>query len=298
MTTALTRLSGSAFEITITVPWSDVKSVYDKVFQELASEIEIEGFRKGKAPKEILESKVDKSKVYGEVVNRILPSSYTQALEQHNLKPVVSPKVQIAQAQEEKDWQFIAHAAEKPSVNLNDYKKQISAMNAKSKIWKPGQDVTPPSSAKSPNSPGSNSDQNGDEERSKKISQVIDKLLEICQVELPEILTESEVNRLLTQLIDDVRKAGLTYEQYLQSSSQTADSVREKYRSQAVAALKLEFILDALADDLKIEVDPQEIETIINKETDPVKKQALTEQSYLITSVLRRENTITKLLSL
>lgn len=287
MTSALTRLSGSAFDLTLTVPWADVKAIYDKVFDELAAQIEVEGFRKGKAPKEILDAKMDKSKIYGEVVNRILPDSYTKALQEHGLKPIISPKVQIATAEPDKDWQFIAHAAEKPTVNLKDYKKAVSDINTKGKIWKPGEEIAKDEKGK---------DQ--EEEKQKKISQMIEKLLDVCEVDLPELLIESEVNRLLTALIEDVRKAGLTYEQYLQSSNQEADSVRKKYRDQAVTALKLEFILDALAEDLKVEVDEKEVNAIVDKETDPTKKAALKDQSYLITSVLRRENTITKLLSL
>ncbi len=292
MTTALTRLSGSAFEITITVPWADVKAIYDQVFEELAGEIEVEGFRKGKAPKTVVESKVDKSKIYGEVINRLLPPSYTKALQEHGLKPVVSPKVQITFAEEEKDWQFIAKAAEKPQIDLDNYKDAVKTINAKGKIWTPG---------KSPQNPTQNSGnetQEKEKEKSKKISEIIDKLLEVCKVELAEILIESEVNRLVTQLLEDVRQAGLTYEQYLQSSSQTAEKVKEKYRQQAVTALKLEFILEAAADDLQVTVSDQEVTEIINKEADPAKKQALKDQSYLLASVIRRENTITKLLTL
>lgn len=286
MTTALTHLSGSAFEVTLTVPWADVKKIYDQVFDELAAEIEVEGFRKGKAPKEVVQSKVDKSKIYGEVVNRILPESYSKALAEHGLKPIIAPKVQIVSGEEEKDWQFIAKAAEKPSVNLDSYQDVVKAINTKGKIWIPGQDTT------------DKPDEKQQEERSKRISEIIDKLLEVCKVELAELLLESEVNRLMTQLIDDVRQAGLTFEQYLASKGETADSIRQKYRQQAENALKLEFILDAVADDLKVEVSQTEIDAIVNKETDVAKKQALQEQSYLLASILRRENTITKLLSL
>lgn len=282
MTTALTRLSGSAFELTITVPWADVKAVYDKVFDELAAQIEVEGFRKGKAPKAIIDSKIDESKVYGEVVNRILPESYTKALSEHGLKPVVSPRVQIAAAEKDKDWQFIAKAAEKPTIDLGKYQEEIKSLNSKGKIWTPGQELT----------------KEDQEAKTKKINEIIDKLLEVCKVELAEILVESEANRLLTQLIEDVRHAGLTYEQYLQSSNQTTESVKEKYHKQAEAALKLEFILEAIADDLKVEVGEQEINAIIEKETDPTKKEALKSQSYLLASVLRREKTVDKLTNL
>ncbi|MBI4099999.1 hypothetical protein HY440_03250 [Candidatus Microgenomates bacterium] len=283
MTTALTRLAGSAFEITITVPWADIKKIYDEVFEELAAEMEVEGFRKGKAPRDLIEGKVDKSKIYGEVVNRILPESYAKALEEHSIKPVISPKVQITSADQDKDWQFIARSAEKPSVTLGNYQDAVKTINASGKIWTPGQKAE---------------EKKDDEERSKKVSAIIDKLLEVCQVELAEILIESEVNRLLSALIDDVRQAGLTYEQYLTSSNQTADKVKEKYLKQAQTALKLEFILEAVANDLDIKVSETEINAVIDKEPDPTKKQALKDQSYLLASILRRENTLTKLLAL
>lgn len=279
MTTALTRLSGSAFELTMTLPWADVKKIYDQVFDELAAEIEVEGFRKGKAPKEVVQSKIDKSKIYSEVVNRILPESYSKALAEHGIKPVISPKVRITSAEEEKDWQFIATSAEKPQVDLDNYKDAVKNLNTSGKIWVPG-------------------DKKDEEEKSKKISQIIDKLLEVCKIELAEILVESEVNRLMTTLIDDVRAAGLTYEQYLASKGETAEKVREKYRQQAQTALKLEFILEAVADDLEVKVSETELNAVIDKETDLTKKQALKDQSYLLASILRRENTLTKLLSL
>lgn len=276
MTTALIRPGGSSFELTVTIPWTDVKKIYDLVFAEVASEIEIEGFRKGKAPQEMVAKKVDKAKVYGEVVNRILPGAYQKALAEHNLKPIIAPKVQIAAGEEERDWQFIIRAAEKPRVDLDNYKQVIAEINAKGKIWKPGEE----------------------EKKQEKTSEVIAKLVEVCGVELSEIMLESEVNRLTTSLVDDVRQAGLTFEQYLASSSQTAEQVREKFQKQAEAALKLEFILEAVADDLNVQVSQEEIDKIVDKETDSVKKKALSDQKYILASILRREDTITKLLTI
>ncbi len=277
MTTALTRLSGSAFELTISIPWADVKKIYDEVFTELAAEIEVEGFRKGKAPQNLIESKIDKGKVYSEAINRIVPQSYRKALEEHGLKPIISPSVKIASAEEEKDWQVVATSAERPTVELGDYKAQIKT----TKIWKPGDDENVKK-----------------EDEQKKISEIIDKVLAVCKIDLANIMVESETSRLLTQLLEDVRQAGLTYEQYLQSSGQSADAIKEKYHKQAETALKLEFILEAIADDLKIEVTEEEMKAVIDKETDPQKKKAISDQSYLLASIMRRDKTIAKLLVL
>lgn len=281
MTTALTRLAGSAFELTITIPWADVRKVYDLVFEELAAEIEVEGFRKGKAPKDLIEPKIDKGKVYGEVINRLVPETYSKALEEHGLKPIISPLVKITTAEEEKDWQLIASGSEKPTVDLGDYKKIAGDINSTGKIWKPGDD-----------------EKVKKDDEQKKISEIIDKLIKTCKIEIATVMIDSEVNRLITQLLEDIRHAGLTYEQYLQSSKQTAEAVKEKYHQQAETALKLEFILEAIAEDQKITVTPEEISAVIEKETDPERKKAITDQSYLLASVMRRDKTIAKLLSL
>ena len=288
MTTALTRLSGSAFELTLTVPWPEIKSVYDKVFEELSAEIEVEGFRKGKAPKDLTAQKIEKRRVYDQVIKRILPDAYAKALEEHHLKPIINPKIEISQGEDDKDWQFIARAAEKPEIKLGDYQKDISNINTQGKIWTPEKGESP--KEKTP--------EDKKEEENEKLNKIIEKLLETCIVEIPELLVESEVNRLISELVDDVRSAGMTYEQYLTTKGTDAQKVRENYRSQVVSTLKLEFILDAIANDLKIVVDEKEVETIIEKEPDAAKKQALKAQSYYLTSLLRRQKTLTKLTTL
>lgn len=290
MTTAITRLPNSAFELTITLPWDKVKEVYDRVFEELASEIEIEGFRKGKAPRELAEKHLDKDKIYGETINRLVPEAYRLALQEHNLKPIVSPQIKITQAEEGRDWQMIIQSAEKPEVRLGNYRQVVSEINAKNKIWVPGKDDI--------NQNTENKAKDKREEEEKRISEIVNKLLETCQVDLPEILLNAETNRLLTALLEDIRAAGLTYEQYLQSSGQTAEEVRAKYAQQARQALKLEFILEAVADDLKIEVSPEEIRELIAKETDEKRKAALEQQTYLLATILRRDKTIARLLVL
>ncbi len=289
MITSLKNLPGSAFELTLTIPWADVKAVYDTVFNELAAEIEVEGFRKGKAPKEVVASKIDKSKVYGEVVNRLLPEAYSKALEEHGIKPVISPKIQILSGEEEKDWQFLVSSAQRPTVSLNNYQAAIKEINAKDKIWTPEKGSSP----KSEETAKANS-----EAKAKKLNAIIEKLLEVCQVELADVFVDAEVNRLLTQLVEDVRGAGLTFEQYLASSGQTKDAVSDRFHKQAETSLKLEFILDAVSDNLKVEVTEGEINAVIEKEPDKDKQAALREQSYALARILRRESTINRLLAL
>lgn len=278
MTTALNKLADQSFELTITVPWTDIKITFDQIVDRLLSEVEIEGFRKGKAPRDLALKNLDQGKIYGQVVNEILPKIYSEAIEKQKLHPIASPKVQIVTADPDKDWVFKATSCEKPAIDLGDYKALIKT----AKIWKPGDEVKADSA----------------EDKSKKVNEIISKLIESVKITLPAILVESEEERLLAQLIDDVRAAGLTYDQYLASKGTTADGVKSQYRAQAEAALKLEFILEEIAKNENIAVSQSEIEAVINKEKDPKGQENLRKQSYLLASIMRREKTLTYLSNL
>lgn len=278
MTTALNKLPDQSFELTMTVPWTDIKTTFDQIVDRLLSEVEIEGFRKGKAPRDLALKNLDQGKIYGQVVNEILPKIYSDAVSEQKLNPIASPKIHIIAAEPDKDWVFKAVSCEKPTINLGDYKALIKT----TKIWKPGDEVKADSA----------------EDKSKKINDIITKLLESAKITLPGVLVESEEERLLAQLIDDIRAAGLTYDQYLASKGATADQIKTQYHAQAEAALKLEFILEEIAKKENISVAQEEIDAVINKEKDPKGQENLRKQSYLLASVMRREKTLTFLSNL
>ncbi len=77
MTTSLNRLPNGTIELTITLSWPEIEKTYHQVVQDFVSKAEIPGFRKGKAPQEMVEEKLDKTKVYEEVLKDAVPKAYT-----------------------------------------------------------------------------------------------------------------------------------------------------------------------------------------------------------------------------
>ena len=71
----LTWLPKKTFELEFSLPWEEVKKTYDAVVVDLVKTAKIEGFRPGKAPKEMVEKQADKGRLYGEVINRLLQQS-------------------------------------------------------------------------------------------------------------------------------------------------------------------------------------------------------------------------------
>ena len=88
-------------------------------------------------------------------------------------------------------------------------------------------------------------------------------LYEHVTIKIPGLLLEHEVNRLLSDLIDQTKKLGLTVEQYLASTNRSPESIKKEYEEQATRTLALEFALEEIADKEGIVVSDDDIETVI-----------------------------------
>jgi|APSaa5957512622_1039677.scaffolds.fasta_scaffold23196_4 FKBP-type peptidyl-prolyl cis-trans isomerase (trigger factor) len=282
----LTWLPKKTFSLEFSIPWSEVQKATTKAIDNITKNAKLTGFRQGKAPKDLVEKSIDKTKLYGEVINQLLPISYSKAIQDHNLRPAVSPKVQIIKAEENQSWQFKATSCELPEVKLGDYKKIAKGALAKSKIWTPEKgkpDQTQPEPTET-----------------QKFNLVVKALIEEIKVELPDLLIETEKDRLLSRLLGEVQKLGITIDQYATSSGKTVDQIKEEYKKSAEQTLQMELIMQAIANDLNTKVEEKEIDKMIEQSGDETIKDKLNtpqERAY-IASVLRKRQAIDHLLGL
>jgi FKBP-type peptidyl-prolyl cis-trans isomerase (trigger factor) len=286
MTSTVATSDNGTIAITITIPWADVDVAYKAAVDHFVAEAELPGFRKGMAPASMVEEKLDKTKVYEEVIRQLVPKAYSDAVTEHKLAPIMMPKVELKEATEGKDWVVVATTAGKPQVTLGDYKKAVQELKAAKakKIW----------------TPGSGSPKPEDEEKERKITldELIDALLSAVTVNLPQILVEHEVNHQLGNLIDQAKKLGLTVEQYLASTNRTAETLRDEYTKIATRTLALEFALETIAEAEGIEVTDEDINKVITGAKSEEEKKTLEKERYYLTSMLRRQKTIEHLAQL
>lgn len=212
---------------TVTIPWPEVKAEYQNQLKILASQAELPGFRKGMAPINLLEEKADKKKLYGQVIEVVLPKAYKKEAETRKLVPFIQPRVRPVQAQENQDWQFEITVITKPEVNLSDLEEKLKSALAPLKI------ITP--DKKEPT-------------KDEKLKIAFDTLLDTVKVELPQVLVEEEVNLRLSQLVDQVQSIGMTMEQYLSAKQLTPEKLRESYQKTAKEMLVLNLALDKIAE--------------------------------------------------
>lgn len=269
MASQLTKAQDGTITLTITLPKEEVAKLWEAHVQKAVEATELPGFRKGKAPREMVEPKLDKFHLQEDVLKDLLPKAYSDAVKEHNLKPIMSPRVHVEKTEDGKDWEFTAALCEAPEVQLNDYKKAVKDVTAKSKIAVPGK-----------------------QEQEVPMDAIVKALLDNVKLTVPQILIESEVERLLSQLLDEVKSLGLSLDQYLASTHKTIDQLRKEYEDRARQDITFEFALQKIAEDEKITVEQKEIEEAISKAKDEAERRNLEANVYLLATILRQQKTL------
>src|SRR5215469_4134626 len=120
--TQLEKLPDGTIKITITLPQEKIAATQNTVIDDLAKQINVAGFRKGKAPKDMASSQLNPEHVREEVLKRLLPQAYIEAVQEHKLNPIMNPKMHIEKIEEGEDWVFYALTCEMPEITLGNYK--------------------------------------------------------------------------------------------------------------------------------------------------------------------------------
>lgn len=106
----------------ITAPAAEVNAGYKKAVQKIADQANIPGFRKGKAPRPIIEMHYGKEAVKQEAFEIVANKAYSEALDQEKLIPVSDPKVEESTFEEGKDMELTIKVTLKPEPELGEYK--------------------------------------------------------------------------------------------------------------------------------------------------------------------------------
>jgi trigger factor len=282
----LTRKPKNEFEVLITIPWLEIKKTQEKTIADAGEKLEIKGFRKGKAPENLVVEALGPQRLLELTLQAVVPDYYQKAVAELKLKPILAPKVQLVAAKENEDWQIKFTSCEEPTVDLGHYQEEIRKLKAPEQIWTPDKagQVAKEKTEK--------------ENREEKLNRAIDFLLKNVKVEICDLLVEEEVTRRLAELLEQTQKLGLTIDQYLNSLGKTVEQIREEYTRSSQTNMALEFILSKIADTEKITVALEEIEKMIASGKTEEEKKALEGQRYLLASLVRRQKTLDFLASI
>lgn len=280
------KLPKNTVEADVVLPASYLKKQKEEAFSRLQKELVVEGFRKGKVPSSIAKKHLKDEQILEEALRKILPEIYSEIVKKESLSPIYNPKIEFVKAKDGEDWQIKITIALRPAINLKDYKKIVKDIKAKEKkpdIWVPGKDKE-----KKPE----------EKDNTILLNKILEALLKEVEIEISDLILDEELNHKLALLVDDIRKIGLTTEDYLKSKNTTMDQLKNSYRKEIEDIYKLEFILNEIADKENIKVEISDLEKIFSSITDEKQKETARQNSYYYASILRKQKTLDYLISL
>lgn len=122
MSLQVEKLEKNMAKLTIEVSAEELEKAIEGAYRKNKNKISIPGFRKGKAPRRMIEQMYGKEVFYEDAANDLIPDAYDRALEECTEEIVSSPKVDVVQLEAGKPFIFTAEVALKPEVTLGKYK--------------------------------------------------------------------------------------------------------------------------------------------------------------------------------
>lgn len=122
MSLQVEKLEKNMAKLTIEVSAEELEKAIEGAYRKNKNKISIPGFRKGKAPRRMIEQMYGKEVFYEDAANDLIPDAYDKALEECTEEIVSSPKVDVVQLEAGKPFIFTAEVALKPEVTLGKYK--------------------------------------------------------------------------------------------------------------------------------------------------------------------------------
>ena len=122
MKVSVEKLPGSEARVEFDFSWDEVEKASDKAYRKLVQQVDIHGFRRGKAPRSIVERKLGKEYIYQEGLDDLMSEAYRDALKEHDLTPLSQPEMDAPEFEIGKPYHFSLKVPIVTPVELSDYR--------------------------------------------------------------------------------------------------------------------------------------------------------------------------------
>ncbi|MEO9165258.1 MAG: trigger factor, partial [Aquihabitans sp.] len=112
---------GNKVKLSITVDSDEFETQIDAAFKRIAREVNIPGFRRGKAPRALLEARIGSDVARGEALEHALPEYYVEAVQEHDIDVIAPPEIDLTAGREEGDIAFDAVVEVRPVAQVGGY---------------------------------------------------------------------------------------------------------------------------------------------------------------------------------
>ncbi|MFI5610556.1 trigger factor [Amycolatopsis sp. NPDC051903] len=120
MKSTVEQLSPTRVKINVEVPFDELKPNFDRAYRKIAQQVRIPGFRPGKAPARVLESRIGRAPVLDEVVNEAIPAKYIEAVREGEVRTLGQPEFEVTKLEDRDVLEFSAEVDVRPEIELPD----------------------------------------------------------------------------------------------------------------------------------------------------------------------------------
>lgn len=308
MKKTIKKLPKSETAIEVVIPADVFESYRAKAVARAGAEMEFPGFRKGKAPAEVIEKNLVPMALLEEMADLAINEHFPKILVDEKIDAVGRPKIQITKITKGDDLEFTATVAVLPELKLPDYKKiaakenetvtdnevnddeldgaikELKKARAHDAIHKSGEEhdhaefekqefdstltdeyvkqLGPFESVedfKEKFRENIKMEKDGRDREKRRVA-ILEAIGEKVEVDLPDVLVESELQNLIARLKADIANAGVPFEEYLKHIKKTEADMANDLRPDAEKRSKMELIMVKIAEAENIKPKDEDVE--------------------------------------
>ncbi|GAA4598853.1 trigger factor [Actinoplanes octamycinicus] len=122
MKSTVETLSPTRVKLAIEVPFEELKPSLQKAYREIGAQVQVPGFRKGKVPAAVIDQRVGRGAVLNEAVQEAIPQQILAAVQEHDVKTLGRPEVEITEFADNAPLKFTAEVDVRPEITIPDLK--------------------------------------------------------------------------------------------------------------------------------------------------------------------------------
>ena len=121
MKVSVEKLPSSEAVLDIEISWDEMEKASDKAYRKLVQKVDIQGFRRGKAPRSLLERRLGREYIYQEGLDDLISDTYRDTLKEHEITPITQPKLDAPEIELGQPYHFSLTVPIITPVTLGDY---------------------------------------------------------------------------------------------------------------------------------------------------------------------------------
>jgi trigger factor len=315
------KLPKSEVEIEGEIDADIFESYFKKALKKIGENVELDGFRKGKASESVLLSHIPEIKILEEMAEMALGEHYQKIIEGEKIDAISRPEINITKLARKNPLGFKIKTAVIPEIKLPDYqkvaKKILSEIKTEEKdisvsdeeiektimdirksrapkkhisdvqeehVHKEGEEHSHEEEIKDEDLPELNDEfvkalgpfeniedfkkkleeniklEKENQFKEKTRLKIVEKIIEGSEIDIPEILVEIELDKILYRMESDITAMGLKFEDYLKHLNKTKEDLKKEFRGDGEKKAKLALVLNKISEIEKIIADEKEVE--------------------------------------